>query len=70
MKAAKRKRLERAGWRFGSAAEFLELTEEEQTLVEITLALADGVNEQREKDRLSQGLSYTNEFEPVARGEE
>jgi len=41
MKTVKRKRLERAGWRFCSAEEFLELTEEKQALVEIRLALAD-----------------------------
>jgi hypothetical protein len=41
MKAAKRKRLERAGWRLVSAEEFLALSEEEQALVEIKLALAD-----------------------------
>lgn len=45
MDAAKRKRLERAGWRFCSAEEFLELSEEEQALVEIKLALADAVKE-------------------------
>jgi len=54
MKAAKRKRLEQAGWRVGSAEDFLELSKEEQTLVEIKLALADAVKTQREKHRLSQ----------------
>lgn len=55
MKTAKRKRLERAGWRFGSAEEFLGLSEEEQALVEIKIALADAVRVQRMKQRLSQG---------------
>jgi ribosome-binding protein aMBF1 (putative translation factor) len=55
MKTAKRRRLERAGWRAGSADEFLELSGEEQTLVEIKLALADAVKKQREKHSLSQG---------------
>ena len=41
MKTAKRKRLKRAGWRFISAEEFLELSEEEQALVEIKIALAE-----------------------------
>lgn len=54
MKAAKRKRLEQAGWRVGSTEEFLELSKEEQTLVEIRLALADAVKTQREKHHLSQ----------------
>jgi ribosome-binding protein aMBF1 (putative translation factor) len=54
MKAAKRKRLEQAGWRVGSAEDFLELSKEEQALVEIKLALADAVKTQREKHHLSQ----------------
>ena len=54
MKTGKRKRLEQAGWRVGSAEEFLELSKEEQALVEIKLALADAVKRQREKHRLSQ----------------
>ena len=54
MKAAKRKRLEQAGWRVGSAEDFLGLSKEEQALVEIKLALADAVKTQREKHRLSQ----------------
>lgn len=55
MKAAKRKRLERAGWHLVSTDEFLELSDEEKALVEIKLALADAVSEKREKPRLSQG---------------
>jgi ribosome-binding protein aMBF1 (putative translation factor) len=54
MKAGKRKRLEQAGWRVGSAEDFLGLSNEEQALVEIKLALADAVKAQREKHRLSQ----------------
>ncbi len=54
MKAAKRRRLEQSGWRVGSAEDFLGLSKEEQTLVEIKLALADAVKTQREKHRLSQ----------------
>jgi hypothetical protein len=45
MKAAKRKRLERAGWRLVSIEEFLDLSEEEQVLVEIKLALQPTLNE-------------------------
>jgi hypothetical protein len=55
MKTVKRKRLERVGWRFISAEEFLGLSEEEQALIEIKIALADAVRVQREKHRLSQG---------------
>lgn len=54
MKAAKRRRIEQAGWRVGSAEEFLGLSKEEQALVEIKLALADTVKTQRGKHRLSQ----------------
>jgi ribosome-binding protein aMBF1 (putative translation factor) len=54
MKAAKRRRLEQSRWRVGSAEDFLGLSKEEQTLVEIKLALADAVKTQREKHRLSQ----------------
>lgn len=59
MKAAKRKRLEQAGWRVGSARDFLELSKEEQALVEVKLVLADGVKTQREKHRLSQSALAT-----------
>ena len=55
MKTAKRKKLERSGWRVSSAEEFLELSEDEQAVVEIKLALADAVRVQREKHKLSQG---------------
>jgi hypothetical protein len=40
MDAMKKKRLEENGWKVGSIAEFLDLTVEETTLVEITLALS------------------------------
>ncbi|HZT34493.1 MAG TPA: helix-turn-helix transcriptional regulator [Nitrososphaera sp.] len=56
MKAAKRKKLEQAGWRVGSTEDFLGLSKEEQALVEIKLALADAVKAQREKHRLSQSV--------------
>ncbi len=55
MSIAKRKKLERAGWRVGNAEDFLGLSEDERAVVEIKLALADAVREQREKHRLSQG---------------
>jgi DNA-binding XRE family transcriptional regulator len=40
VKRAKQNRLERAGWRVGTASDFLELTPEEVALVEMKLALA------------------------------
>lgn len=54
MRAAKRKRLEAAGWRVGSADEFLGLTKEESALVEMKLALAGKVKALRAKHRISQ----------------
>jgi DNA-binding XRE family transcriptional regulator len=55
MKATKRTRLERAGWRVGTAAQFLGLTPEEQLFVELKLALAGGVRQLRERQGLTQG---------------
>src|SRR6185436_2238656 len=55
MKTAKRTRLERAGWRVGTAAQFLGLTPEEQQFVELKLALAGGVRQLRERRGLTQG---------------
>ena len=55
MKTNKRARLERAGWRVGSAAQFLRLTPEEQQFVELKLALAGGVRQLRERRGLTQG---------------
>lgn len=40
MQQAKADQLKRAGWRVGTAAEFLELTPEESAFVELKLALA------------------------------
>ena len=39
MKSAKKKILEKKGWRFGSTAEFLELSEEEKALLELKMSL-------------------------------
>lgn len=47
MRGSKRKRLEAAGWRVGSAKEFLDLSEEEAAFVELKLALADRLRELR-----------------------
>jgi hypothetical protein len=54
MKEAKRQKLEAAGWKIGSAAVFLELTEEEESLVEMKLALADKLKASRRKRMLTQ----------------
>ena len=54
MDAAKRKRLEEAGFRVGSVADFLELTQEQNALVEVKVALSLAVRQQRQISRLSQ----------------
>ena len=55
MDARKRKRLEAAGWRVGSAAEFLELSAEEAALVEMRLAVSDALRGRRQDAGLTQG---------------
>jgi len=54
MKVRKRKRLEAAGWRVGSAAEFLRLKPEEAALVEMKLNLARRLRDVRTNRGLSQ----------------
>ena len=54
MDARKRKRLETAGWRVGSAADFLELSAEEAQLVEMRLALSETLKIRRTEAHLSQ----------------
>jgi DNA-binding XRE family transcriptional regulator len=54
MNAATRRRLEAAGWRVGTAAEFLGLSREEEALIEMRIALSDALKRERRKKRLSQ----------------
>ena len=54
MKEARTKKLEKAGWKLGTTKEFLELTDEEATLIEIKLGLARGIKERRLSLRLTQ----------------
>ena len=54
MNSMKRRRLAGAGWTVGDAASFLQLSEEEARFVELKLALAAGVREQRERKGLTQ----------------
>lgn len=54
MKNAKKKRLEAAGWRVGSAAELLGLSRQESELVELRLVLAKGLRLRREAQNLTQ----------------
>lgn len=54
MRRSKRERLEAKGWRFGSAQEFLGLSDEESAYVELRLRLADSLRLRRQKRNLSQ----------------
>lgn len=54
MNEAKRKRLEAAGWKFGTAAEFLKLTPEEEAYIELKLSLAQTLEAKRRAKGLTQ----------------
>jgi DNA-binding XRE family transcriptional regulator len=54
MKARKQQRLEKAGWKLGSAKEFLGLTDEEDAVIDLKLTLARAVREVRSKRKLTQ----------------
>ena len=54
MNNEKRKSLEAAGFRFGDAADFLELTQEERMLMELRMAIAKAIRNRREQSNLSQ----------------
>lgn len=54
MDTTKRQKLEAAGWKVGSAADFLELTPEESAIIEMKLALGKKVKELRKVQNISQ----------------
>jgi ribosome-binding protein aMBF1 (putative translation factor) len=54
MNAAKRKALEAAGWKFGDAADFLTMSDEERQLLDARVELALAIRRQREALKLSQ----------------
>ena len=54
MERSKRRRLERAGWRIGSTADFLGLTAAEEALVEMKLTLGLRLRKARERSNLTQ----------------
>jgi ribosome-binding protein aMBF1 (putative translation factor) len=54
MKKSKAKKLAQAGWRAGSAQDFLGLTDEEAALVEMRVALSRKLRERRLDSGLSQ----------------
>jgi ribosome-binding protein aMBF1 (putative translation factor) len=54
MDPTKQQKLEAAGWKVSTVAEFLQLTPEEEAIVEIRLALSKSVKKMRQKEQLSQ----------------
>ena len=54
MRKAKRERLEKKGWKVGSADEFLELTPEESRYIDLKVRLSDSLRRRRKRRRLSQ----------------
>src|SRR5215211_638325 len=54
MDTKKRKKLEAAGWKVGSADEFLELTQEESALIDLKASLSTLVRSTRQLAKLSQ----------------
>lgn len=54
MRAEKQRRLEKAGWRVGDAADFLDLDDVEARLLDIKIALAKLLRSTRARRRLTQ----------------
>lgn len=54
MRSNKRRKLERAGWAIGDAADFLRLSDDERRFIETKLALAAGLRQWREHLGLTQ----------------
>jgi predicted XRE-type DNA-binding protein len=54
METTKRQKLEAAGWKVGSVAEFLNLSPEEEAIIEIRLPLSKSLKQWRKQKELSQ----------------
>jgi hypothetical protein len=54
MKNSKRQKLEAAGWKVGSTADFLGLSKEEESLIDMKLALANKLKARRQERKLTQ----------------
>jgi len=54
MQANKRQKLKAAGWKIGSTADFLDLTPEESSYIEMKLALSRSLRDRRLRKKLSQ----------------
>lgn len=53
MRKAKQDRLEKKGWKIGSADEFLELSPEESAYIDVKLRLSDNIRQRRTEKDLS-----------------
>jgi len=56
MKKSKKERLEKAGWKVSTTADFLDLTDEEATLIEMKLALASSLKKRRQDNQWTQEM--------------
>lgn len=54
MNPSKRKTLENSGWHIGSAKDFLELTDQEITYIELKLTLGQNLKKRRLQKKLTQ----------------
>jgi predicted XRE-type DNA-binding protein len=54
MKKTKKERLKKAGWKVGTAGEFLDLSPEQEAYIELKLALAAYLKNRRERKNLTQ----------------
>jgi len=54
MKKTKKDKLKKAGWKVGTASDFLELSPEEEAFIEIKLALASYLKQRRMRKKLTQ----------------
>lgn len=54
MNPDKQKKLESSGWRVGSTKEFLGLSEQEATYIDLKLALAENLKKRRQEKNLTQ----------------
>lgn len=59
MRAAKKKRLEAKGWRFGDASDFLGLSPEEAAFIDVKLRLAHGLRRRRLRQKCTQNQLAT-----------
>ena len=54
MRSAKKTRLEKKGWKVGSAEEFLDLTPEETAYIELKLRLGENLRKRRVRHKMTQ----------------